>query len=193
MASRDDAEERLSRLMAQAQAGDDEAYLALLHAVAPWVRQVIRARRHFLPPSDVEDLVQDVLLSLHAARATYDPARPFKPWLGAITGHRLADAARRYGRHAGHELGVDDLDVTFAALPANTHEEAPDREVLTDAIRSLPAGQRQAVELLKLQELSLKEASDATGLSVSALKVATHRALRSLRERFGVAGRQHED
>jgi len=45
----------------------------------------------------------------------------------------------------------------------------------------LPPGQRQALELLKLKEMSLKEASAATGLSITALKVATHRALKSLR------------
>jgi RNA polymerase sigma-70 factor (ECF subfamily) len=45
----------------------------------------------------------------------------------------------------------------------------------------LPPGQRQAVELLKLRELSLKEASALTGMSIGALKVATHRAIASLR------------
>jgi len=45
----------------------------------------------------------------------------------------------------------------------------------------LPPGQRQAVELLKLRELSLKEASALTGLSIGALKLATHRAMVSLR------------
>jgi RNA polymerase sigma-70 factor (ECF subfamily) len=60
-------------------------------------------------------------------------------------------------------------------------------EALHHAIRALPAGQRQAIELLKLQEMSLKEASVATGTSVGALKVATHRAIVSLRRMLGVA------
>ena len=46
----------------------------------------------------------------------------------------------------------------------------------------LPPGQRQAVELLKLREMSLLEASAASGQSVGALKVATHRAMASLRK-----------
>jgi RNA polymerase sigma-70 factor (ECF subfamily) len=49
------------------------------------------------------------------------------------------------------------------------------------AVQALPEGQRQAIELLKLEELSLKEAAEMTGTSVGALKVATHRALVALR------------
>ena len=49
----------------------------------------------------------------------------------------------------------------------------------------LPPGQRQAFELLKMQGLSLNEAAAATGLSVTALKVATHRAVLALRRRLG--------
>jgi RNA polymerase sigma-70 factor (ECF subfamily) len=89
-------------------------------------------------------------------------------------------------RHGSHEVGVDDLDVTFVAQGANSYEENfGDPEALARAIEALPPGQRQAVQLLKLQELSLKEASVATGLSVGALKVATHRAMASLRRALG--------
>jgi RNA polymerase sigma-70 factor (ECF subfamily) len=70
-------------------------------------------------------------------------------------------------------------------------EEIGDVEALEHAIRALPAGQRQAIELLKLREMSLKEASAATGTSVSALKVATHRAMLSLRRILGVSSDEH--
>ena len=173
---------QLTRLMAAAQAGDAGAYTALLEAVAPRVRQVVRRQRGFAGPEDVEDLVQDVLLSLHVARATYDPARPFMPWLMAIVRHRLGDGARRYVRKAAHEVAVDDVAVTFADVVTNTpDEEVRDTRALRDAVGRLPAGQRQAIELLKLRELSLKEAAAATGVSSGALKVATHRAMTTLR------------
>ena len=174
--------------MRAAQAGDADAYRALLTAVTPRIRRIVRARRGFLDVADTEDLVQDVLLSVHSVLATYDPSRPFMPWLLAIVRNRLADAARRYGRKHAHELQVDDLQVTFGETVTNTLYEGPgDLEALSHAIRALPAGQRQAIELLKLQEMSLKEASVATGTSVGALKVATHRAIVSLRRILGVA------
>ena len=94
--------EHMSRLMARAQQGDHDAYVTLLRAITPQVRQRVRRRRAFLGENDVEDVVQEVLLSIHVARATYDPRRPFMPWIAAIVRHRLADAARHHVRLGAH-------------------------------------------------------------------------------------------
>lgn len=178
----DTAEAHLSHLMARAQQGDQDAYVTLLRAITPRIRQIVRRRRAFLGESDVEDVVQEALLSIHGVRATYDPARPFMPWVAAIVRHRMADAGRQHMRHGAREVVVEDLDVTFPTSAANNPEEpVGDPDALARAIEALPPGQRQAVRLLKLRELSLKEASVATGLSVGALKLATHRAMASLR------------
>lgn len=174
-------DDQFSQWMSAAQAGDADAYAALLEAVVPRVRRAVQRQRGFAGREDVEDLVQDVLLSLHAARATYDAERPFIPWLMAIVRHRLGDGARRYVRQAAHEVAVDDV-VTFADVATNTPEEAVgDTRALKAAVEALPAGQRQAIELLKLQEMSLRETAAATGVSSGALKVATHRAMTALR------------
>jgi DNA-directed RNA polymerase specialized sigma24 family protein len=63
-----------------------------------------------------------------------------------------------------------------------TAEVYGDPEALKQALRALPAGQREAIEMLKLREMSLKEASAASGMSIGALKVATHRAISALRK-----------
>jgi hypothetical protein len=68
---------RLARLMQAAQDGDGSAYSTLLKEITPWLRQMVRYQRRFLQPQDIEDLVQDTLLSLHAVRATYDPKGRF--------------------------------------------------------------------------------------------------------------------
>jgi RNA polymerase sigma-70 factor (ECF subfamily) len=171
--------------MQAAQSGDTEAYIELLTRVTPLIRRIVKRRRGFLRPDTLEDLVQDVLLSIHAVRAT-DPARPFFPWLLAIIRNRLADGARRHLRVAAHEIVIDDLDVTFSAHEANLSEtEYGDPAALHRAIASLPAGQRQAIELLKLQGLSLKEAAATSGSTVGALKVASHRAVAALKRMLG--------
>jgi len=173
---------RLARLMQAAQEGDGSAYGALLKEITPWLRQMVRYRRRFLQPQDVEDLVQETLLSLHAVRATYDPKRPFLPWLAAIARNRLADSARRYARRTVKEVASDTLPVTFADEAANIPLDVyGDPEALRHAIEGLPPGQRQAVELLKLRELTLKEAARESGMTVGALKIAVHRAIRALR------------
>jgi RNA polymerase sigma-70 factor (ECF subfamily) len=78
---------------------------------------------------------------------------------------------------------------TFPAELSNLDEEMSDKRELLEAIAELPAGQRKAIELLKLKEMSLKEASSATGMSITSLKVATHRALASLRQILSKRGR----
>lgn len=179
------SEERFATLMRAAHGGDAEAYATLMQELVVRLRQIVRHRRPFLEHADIEDLVQDVLLSLHAVRATYDPARPFLPWLLAITRNRLADSARRYARLGAHEVAVDDLDVTFFSGTTNSiAADYGDPDALRHAIADLPAGQRTAIEMLKLRELSLKEAAAASGTSAGALKVATHRAMAALRRRL---------
>jgi RNA polymerase sigma-70 factor (ECF subfamily) len=185
MAEPDTHEARLAALMRSAQGGDADAYVALMQELAVRVRRIIRHRRAFLDQADVEDLVQDILLSVHAVRATYDATRPFIPWLLAITRNRLVDAARRYARQGAREVFVEDLDVTFFSDSTNTMTTTyGDPETLREAIADLPAGQRNAIDLLKLREMSLKEAAAASGTSVGALKVATHRAMDALRRKL---------
>jgi RNA polymerase sigma-70 factor (ECF subfamily) len=173
---------RLSSLMRKAQDGDQTAYATLLREVLPILKRVMQARLGFLPASDREDLVQEVLLSLHAARATYDPARPFMPWLMTIAHNRMVDQARRNGRRAANEVLVDEYPADVADQDSRVAaDHYGDPEQLRQAIRALPKGQRAAIELLKLREMSLKEASQATGMSIGALKVSVHRAVKALR------------
>jgi RNA polymerase sigma factor (sigma-70 family) len=181
MIDRQDEGDALGRLMKAAQDGDRKAYGDLLREVAPILRRVLGRRFPFLARPDVEDLVQDILLSVHSVRATYDPARPFLPWLLAIARNRTADMARRHARRSAREVAVDTYPETSADDEANTGEDYGDAEALQQAVKALPQGQRVAIELLKFRELSLKEAAKESGMSVSALKVATHRATRALR------------
>jgi RNA polymerase sigma-70 factor (ECF subfamily) len=96
--------------------------------------------------------------------------------------NRLVDGARRYGRIARREVKVDDLDVTFSDVEAKEESADPgDAAALHEAVQALPEQQRQAIELTKLKELSLKEAAQVSGTSIGALKVATHRAMATLR------------
>jgi RNA polymerase sigma factor (sigma-70 family) len=176
---RDSAEDDWSKLMAESQAGDREAYRRLLQSILPYLRSL--ARRAGLAADEIEDAVQDVLLTLHSIRHSYDPARPFAPWLAAVARHRLIDRRRRVFRRVQRETPLDDEAETLAAAPTYLPETASEVRRLKTAIAALPPGQRQAVEMLKLKEMSLKEASAASGQSISALKVAMHRALLRLR------------
>jgi len=172
-----------SVLMARAQSGDSEAYRRLLQDIAPYLRS-LAARRH-RDARDIEDAVQDVLLTVHAIRHAYDPSRAFGPWLVAIANRRIIDRLRRQTRFRSRETVLDRGHETFPAPQANLHEAAWDGRALREAVERLPPGQRQAIKLVKLEEMSLKEAASVTGMSVTALKAATHRALKGLRKILG--------
>lgn len=172
--------------MRAAQGGDQAAYRRLLAEVAPWIRATAIAMLR--DRAEAEDAVQDALLTLHQVRHTYDPDRPFKPWLATVARRRILDrmdaTRRRVARHAPIEAAEHVAGETFGGDGAKEHEKGIRADELRTAIAALPPGQRQALELLKLQEKSLVEAAAMTGLSVTALKVATHRAIASLRKRM---------
>ena len=168
-----------SRLMARAQDGDRQAYRTLLQDLTPYLRSL--AGRCFKQPSEVEDAVQDVLLTVHMVRHAYDPGRPFGPWLVAIANRRFIDRLRRETRMKAREIALSAEHETFPEPETNLDRELSEQTALNEAIKRLPLEQRQAVTLLKLNELSLKEASALSGRSIAALKVATHRAIRNLR------------
>jgi RNA polymerase sigma factor (sigma-70 family) len=179
----DDPDLRLRRLMRAAQEGDRASYDRLLREVTPFIRAAVRRQHNFLATEDIEDLVQEVLLSVHAVRATYDPDRPFMPWLMAIVRNRIADSGRRYGRAKTIVHVAEGLHETYRSAETNNiyQESHADAEGLYSAIAKLPESQRRAIELLKMKGMSLKEASRLTGTSVAALKVSVQRAIKALR------------
>src|SRR5215813_14840241 len=168
-----------SILMARAQEGDQAAYHRLLQEITPYLRSLaVRLHRNAY---DAEDSVQDVLLTIHSIRQTYDPTRPFAPWLVAIANRRFIDRLRRQGRTRNREIPLTAEHETFCEPAANL-DERPDGRELEGMVNNLPPAQQSAVRLLKLKELSLKEAAAVSGMSITSLKVNAHRALKSLRK-----------
>jgi RNA polymerase sigma factor (sigma-70 family) len=169
--------------MCASQAGERAAYERLLREITPFIRSIVR--RHCNNRADIEEMVQDTLLTIHRVRQTFDPSRPFGPWLAAIASRRSIDALRRRIRVSRHETPEDGVYETFSDTGANNEMEAVrSTEEIGELLRGLPARQREALEALKLKEMSLKEASVASGQSVAALKVNAHRALKALRAKF---------
>ena len=98
-------------LMERAQGGDTVAYRRLLEEIAPYVRSL--AAKRCREPDEVEEIVQDTLLTIHAIRQTYDPVRPFGPWLVAITKRRMADRLRRNSLQRQRETPLTGEHETF--------------------------------------------------------------------------------
>lgn len=173
--------ERWAQWMLQAQDGDRAAYHALLKALTPYLRAI--TRRYLGRTEDAEDAVQDILMVVHGIRHTYERGRPFKPWLSTIASRRCIDILRRRAHRLQHEMatGEDIEDVAHAGhSPEDTLSRQQDAGTLRHAVAGLPERQREAIRLLKLNELSLNEAAAESDQSIGSLKVACHRAMKSL-------------
>jgi RNA polymerase sigma-70 factor (ECF subfamily) len=175
-AYRNDFEAGLRPLWARAQEGDESAYREALLRIAARLRRFFGRRLQSLP-DDVEDLVQETLLALHLQRGTYDPALPVSAWVHAIARHKLVDLFRRRGRREALHEPLDELDERDHPTAA---DEQPARRDLAVLLETLPPAQRQAILLIKVEGLSVAEASAKSGVSVSALKVQVHRGLKRL-------------
>lgn len=175
---------RLGALMAAAQAGDRSAYAALLRDCIPLIRAVASRRA---PPDRIDDVVQETLLTIHRARQTYDSHRSFMAWLHVIADRRAIDVMRRVVRDGHREIHaplVYEQHPDHTADPAVAEDRNDIAFQVSRAVASLPAGQREAVEYLVVQEQSLAAAARQTGRSEGALKVNLHRALKALRAKF---------
>jgi RNA polymerase sigma-70 factor (ECF subfamily) len=166
-------------LLSEAQRGDAGAYRLFLASVTPFVRAL--ARKRMWSEDLAEDVLQDVLLTVHRVRHTYEPGRPVKPWLAAITVRRAIDATRRRGRTGSREVHNEAAYETFPDPGANRQEAGDPARTLAGMTSGLSPGQKEAVELVKLREMSLAEASAASGQSVASLKVNIHRAIKKMR------------
>jgi len=157
-------------LMAAAQSGSASAYRRLLSEVAGWLRGYY-ARR--LPPSMIDDTIQETLIAIHEKRHTYDPTRPFGAWLTAIARYKWIDALRALKAKATEVLDSD--------VAAPGHEDAlVNAWSLDQLLRTLKPTQSQVIRLVKLEGHSIEEASQMTGQSEALVKVNIHRGLRRL-------------
>lgn len=168
-------------LMGAAQGGHGGAYRRLLAEVRDWLLRFYGRR---LPPAQVEDAVQETLIAIHEKRHTYDPDRPFKPWLIAIARYKWIDRLRAMARHAHDELP--------GTLSVGDHNDAVvSATVLAELLSLLKPAQQEAIRLVKLDGFSIEETSARTGQSISLVKVNIHRGLAKLAAI--VQERQHVD
>jgi RNA polymerase sigma-70 factor, ECF subfamily len=171
-------EDKLKPLWLAAQAGDSRAYERALEMIAQRLRGYV-ARRLQALPTEVEDLVQETLMAVHQKRATYDSDFAVTAWVLAIGKYKLVDFWRRHGRSSDLH---DDIELTDDVELIATEPEQGARRDLNILLDTLPQAQRLSIQLTQLQGMTALEASDQTGMSVSAIKVNVHRGLKRLSE-----------
>ena len=179
----EERESRWQAWMAAAQDGDPVAYESLLRELLSHLRTFVR--RRLRDEAVLEDVVQNILLSLHRARHTYRPERPFGPWLHTIARNAVIDQARVGARRGPRELSLSAEGVPEPSVEATLPVETALSPELAGALSQLPDSQRQAVELIHVEGLSVAEAALHAGVSPGALKVRAHRGYVALRSLLG--------
>ena len=172
--------------------GDAAAWRVLLTEFGAHLRAWF-TRQLFDGAADAEDLVQETLIALHAKRATWDPKQPFTGWAWAIARHKLIDHLRKRGRRPTRPIEVAEM-----LYADHTVEDGATRADLSRCLSVLPPRQRRLIEDVRVRGLSVAEAAERHGYSVTAAKVSLHRSLKALTARFAGAqpsnGRSdHED
>lgn len=178
----DQREAQWATWMRSALAGDEAAYRQLLMALAVWLRGLVRRRLSQAGgEGDVEDAVQETLLAIHLKRHTWRSEDRVGPWAAAIARNKLVDQFRRHGRRAElplDDLLMDSLEGEAGDGPATGHDVAR-------AMSDLDERQRRILQLVAIEGHSSREAAQHLGMTEGALRVALHRTLRALAQRFG--------
>lgn len=165
----------LEQQMIAAQKGDGRAMADVLRQITPLVRAVVRARGAALPADMHEDVVQEVLLSVHLKRHSWDPERPIRPWLFAIARYKIVDAFRK--RKAPIHLPIDDLSDILADHNADT--PLADRD-LAHLLGSLDQRSETLLREVALDGQSIEDTADKMGLTPGAVRTGLHRARKRL-------------
>jgi len=174
-----DRETELAVLLRAALTGDHRAYGRFLAEITPILRGIVRARGAQFGPEAQEDIVQDILLSVHAKRHTWITTSPVLPWLYAITRYKVIDAQRRR-RHRTH----DPLDPVIDQIAAEPHADdvsaamaARDSAAL---IGQLDPRSARIVRAVSLDGDSTAEVGQRLSMTEGAVRVALHRAIKRL-------------
>ena len=175
-----DQTESFESLMKKSAAGDRHAYTTLLRNIATLLRPFLNNRLN--AGSEVDDVLQEILLSVHKARHTYDGDRPFRPWVFAIANFRLQDFFRtHYADQLRQAIDIAELE---EILPEDVTESDFNYESIRGEVDKLPAKQASILRLMHLEGLTAKEVAKKMGMTESAVKVSASRAYKILREKL---------
>jgi RNA polymerase sigma factor (sigma-70 family) len=154
-------------------AGDERALEECYQRYGPAVRGYLR---RFVPPPDIEDVLQDTFLDVWRCRGQLDPGRRFEPWLFAIARRRAIDSLRR-------RRGVVDVAVVRDLMGEDGDQLAEQLAWAAEvraALDQMPAEQREAIELAYFGQLTQREIAERLGIPLGTVKARVSRGLRRL-------------
>lgn len=170
-------ETELASWMRAANRGDQNAYRQFLSSLIPILRAIAgrTLSRSGIGTADTEDIVQEIVLTVHLRRHTWDETAKILPWIHGIARHKAIDAMRRRGRRL--EIPIDGFE---EIIPAPAPRETVSETDIARFLGRLAEGQRRIVAAISIEGLSIKDAAARFGMSEGTARVTLHRGLKSL-------------
>lgn len=153
---------------------------ALWQDVAARLRPFL-ARR--VPPAEVEDVLQDVFVRLQRGLPGLRDEERFTSWLFQIARNSAVEHHRARARHPLPEVPPDDE----RPAPPDDDDREASRSLsacVSLFVARLPSPYREAVTLVELESLTVREAAELVGVSVAAMKSRVQRGRAQLRRLF---------
>lgn len=174
MLKREEMEQKLRLLLIQSKNGDRASYESFLSLSSVFIERYLKQLGgRYAEKETIEDLLQEVLITLHQKKHTYQEDRPLLPWLYAIVRHRYID----YYRSRKRIPAQTSLEEVGDFIPGKEQSFGIDME---EIMSLLTPKQKEMLYLIKVEGQSYKDAASTLRMSVSAVKVSVHRLVKSL-------------
>ncbi|HZT42566.1 MAG TPA: sigma-70 family RNA polymerase sigma factor [Chthonomonadaceae bacterium] len=189
------AEEDILTLIERCKSGERSAWKELIRRFENLIFAYAQSLCH--NPTDASDITSEVFLRLFVGLPTFRPGKSsFRTWLLHIVHNTYIDVCVR-DSHRRH-LSLNEKQqpasnryelVDPAASPEAVCVHQEQLRSLTEAIRTLPAYQRQVLDLF-VAGRSYKEIAALTGHSMGTVKSRINRARTTLRQRLEESGQE---
>ena len=154
------------------------AHLDLEQKLRPFV-----SRR--VPPSDLDDVMQDVFLRIERGLPSLRDEDRFIPWLYTVARSAIIESHKQRSRHDAVDIaavGEPEAIACDGAEPTALEQELAG--YLLGYITQLPSPYREALTMTEIEGMTQKSAADALGISLSGMKSRVQRGRERLRELF---------
>ena len=180
MTKRSNKYDEFKTLFCSGLAGNGSDFAKFLLMVSPLIQRIVGKN---IPPSDVDDVVQEVLISIHKARHTYDGERSILPWLISIARFRINDHLRKHYSQMRHQtIDIDELENILIDVTNDTQNN----ESISELLDCISDKHKQILTMMHVDGYTAKEVGTQLDMNESAVKVALHRAIKKIREKFGI-------
>ena len=172
-----------AQLASRAQQGDREAFLTLYNRYLNKVYSRVRSR---VPIADVEDVVQEIFITVIKAIKSFEQRSQFSTWLYTIVNRQIADFYRKRQRtiNDDHTINIEDIENTMPSA-LNYREQMDEGLLIKRALAKLPEHYQDVIYMRLVDQYPFAEIASKRGQTIEAVKSLYRRAIQAIHEQIG--------